>query len=775
MRGLIRVVLLLVLVAGAAVTAPAAERNPVAHAPRAQARPGSVERLIVRLRASPAAAGETGAAAHARLASLATRSELALESSRAISGDIHALRVRLAPGASLADTLARLRQDPQVEYAELDQRRFAHAVPNDPLYPQQWFLMPSSAVTPSAIDAQTAWSTTTGSPSLVIADIDTGVRFQHPDLLSAASGGRLLSGYCFISDAFIAGNSTCPGPDASDPGDWVTQADLAQSECSGNQVGVSSWHGTRVAGILGALSNNATGIAGVTWNAQLLPLRALGRCGGYDSDIIQAMLWAAGLPVAGVSNNSKPARIINLSLGSTGSCPASFQDAIDQVSAMGVLVVVSAGNEGGPVDAPANCAGVVGVAGLRHAGTKVGYSSLGPEVALGAPAGNCVNTAPSQPCVYTLTTTTNLGSQGPDVDDYTGAYYCDPSTGSNPNCQITGLQYRTSNLGTSFSAPMVAGIAALMVTSNPKLNACQLAARLKESALPYPQTSVGESPQPPMCHVPASASDVQGAECICTSDGQTCGAGMASASGALNAALRPIAAVVLPASAASGQTVELKAAGSAAIAGHSITQYAWTNSGGAALTLQNAGTATASLVMPSCGVSAVRLTVTDDAGREDSADVAVTMNSLTSDAPANAGDTGCSFTPAAVEVGVCPTTASVQAGASQSLTASIINTSNSTVTWEVEGIPGGNATVGTVTSAGVYTAPASPPAGGMVTVSAVSVADPSVSGSSALTVTAAPGSGGGGGGALEWATLCAALACLGLRRRDARRASTARR
>src|SRR5579862_1422966 len=177
LRGLIRVVLLLVLVAGAAVTAPAAERNPVAHAPRAQARPGSVERLIVRLRASPAAAGETAAAAHARLASLATRSELALESSRAISGDIHALRVRLAPGASLADTLARLRQDPQVEYAELDQRRFAHAVPNDPLYPQQWFLMPSSAVTPSAIDAQTAWSTTTGSPSLVIADIDTGVRF----------------------------------------------------------------------------------------------------------------------------------------------------------------------------------------------------------------------------------------------------------------------------------------------------------------------------------------------------------------------------------------------------------------------------------------------------------------------------------------------------------------------------------------------------------------------------------------------------------------------
>jgi serine protease len=762
-------VLLWVLIAGAAVAAAAAERNPVAHPARAHARVGNLERLIVRLRAAPA-----GAAAHARLASLATRSELSLESSRAISGDLHALRVRLASGASLADTLARLRADPQVLYAELDQQRYPHAVPDDPLYPQQWFLMPSSASTPSAIDAQTAWSTTTGSATLVIADIDTGVRFEHPDLLAAASGGRLLPGYCFISDAFIAGNGTCPGPDASDPGDWVSQADLAQSECSGNAVEVSSWHGTRVAGILGALSNNGTGIAGVTWSAQILPLRALGRCGGYDSDIIQALLWAGGIPVSGVANNTRPAKIINMSLGSSGSCPAAWQDAIDQVIAKGVLVVASAGNEGGPVDAPANCAGVVGVAGLRHAGTKVGYSSLGPEVALGAPAGNCVNTGAGQPCVYTLTTTTNLGSQGPDVNDYTGEYYCDPSTGSTANCQITGLQYRTSNLGTSFSAPMVAGIAALMVTSNPQLNACQLSARLKESALPYPQTSAGESPQPPMCHVPASASDVQGSECICTADSKTCGAGMASASGALAAALRPIAAVALPASPASGQTVQLSAAGSAALSGHSITQYAWSNSGGVPLTLQNTATATPSLVMPSCGVSSVRLTVTDDAGRQDTADVDVTTNSLSTTAPANAGDSACSYTAPAVELGVCPATATVQAGATQTLTASVINTGNTAVTWEVEGVAGGNASVGTITSAGVYTAPASPPSDGMVAVTAVSVADPSATASSNLTITAPPGSGGGGGGALGWTTLGAAALALGVRRRSARRAGAAR-
>jgi serine protease len=475
------------------------------------------------------------------------------------------------------------------------------------------------------------------------------------------------------------------------------------------------------------------------------------------------MLWAAGIAVAGVPANTTPARIINLSLGGSGACTAALQDAVDQVSARGVLVVASAGNEGGPVDAPANCSGVVGVAGLRHAGTKVGYSSLGPEVSLGAPAGNCVNTDATLPCVYTLTTTTNLGSQGPDANDYTGAYYCDPSTGSNANCVITGLQYRTYNLGTSFSAPMVAGIAALMAASNAKLNACQLSARLKEGALPYPQSSVGESPQPPVCHVPASANDVQGAECICTGDGQTCGVGMANAAGALSAAVRPIAAVALPASAASGQTVELKGSGSAAITGHSITQFAWTTSGGAPLTLTNAGTSTVSLVLPACGVSTVRLTVTDDAGRQDGADVAVKPNGVTSSAPATAGDPDCSFTPPAVEVGMCPASASVQTGATQVLTASVINTGDTAVTWEVEGVPGGNATVGTVSSSGVYTAPASPPAGGSVAVSAVSVADSSVSASSTLTITAPPGSGGGGG-ALGWLTLIAAGAGLGLRR-----------
>ena len=130
----------------------------------------------------------------------------------------------------------------------------------------------------------------------------------------------------------------------------------------------------------------------MTWQGWVEPVRVLGKCGGYDSDIIAGMAWAAGNHVDGVPANPYPAQIINMSLGAVGSCPASYQQMVDELVSEGVLVVVSAGNEGGPVDAPANCAGVAGIAGLRQVGTKVGYSSLGPEIALSAPAGNCVNT-----------------------------------------------------------------------------------------------------------------------------------------------------------------------------------------------------------------------------------------------------------------------------------------------------------------------------------------------------------------------------------------------
>ncbi len=748
-----------------AATVAAAERNPVRRHPHAGVAAAGTQHIIVKLRAPPAAPGAVARSAHTRLAALASRSGLSLESYRSITADLHVVHVTATAGSSSApQMLARLRTDPEVQYAELDQRRFIHALPNDPLYPStasssgQWYFMPSSSTTPSAIDAQTAWSTTTGSAGIVIADIDTGVRFDHPDLGSVSSGGRMLPGYCFISDPFIANNGTCPGPDASDPGDWVSSQDLSAADCVDagvTQLEDSSWHGTRVAGLLGAIANNSIGIAGATWSGRVLPVRALGVCGGQDSDIISGMLWAAGITVSGAPANTTPAKIINLSLGGSGACPQTYQDAIDQITDLGVLIVVSAGNESGPVDAPANCQGVAGIAGLRHIGTKVGYSNDGPQLALAAPAGNCVNTTAGEPCVYPITTTTNLGTTTPGTNDYTGLYACGGQTGiaSSANCTVTSTQYRTYNLGTSFSAPQVSGIGALMAAVNPKLNSCQLISRLKESALPFPQSS-------PTTTAICPSLDPTSDECICTNDGQTCGAGMANASGAVAAALRPIAAVAVPGTVTAGQMVQLKGSGSAAAANHMLTAFGWSNAGGQTVTIQNGNTATATVSLPACGFATVALTVTDDAGRTDTAQVVLTPSSASTSAPAAAGQTSCPLTTPAIEIAVCPASASVRAsGGMQAFTASLANTADSSVTWEVNGIEGGNAMLGTISTTGVYTAPTSVPSGGSVIVTAVAAADAGATASAALNVTAPPGSGGGGGGgSLDLRTLAALLA-----------------
>src|SRR5262249_10090439 len=159
--------------------------------------------------------------------------------------------------------------DPQVEYAVADQRRYALAIPNDPLFTGQWFLQSAQ---PSAIDAATAWDTTTGRNDLVIADVDTGVRYDHPDL-NSSTVNRLLPGYDFISDPVVANDGDGRDADASDPGDWVSSADLSKSEFANCTVADSSWHGTRVVGIIGAITNNATGIAGITWQGRILPVR----------------------------------------------------------------------------------------------------------------------------------------------------------------------------------------------------------------------------------------------------------------------------------------------------------------------------------------------------------------------------------------------------------------------------------------------------------------------------------------------------------------------
>ncbi len=574
--------------------------------------------------------GEEAGHGSDRLRQAVGRSGVATTGSRTLTPRIHVVYLPGPRGGrDLADALDALRADPEVASVEPDRRKFALAVPSDTDFPNQWYW---TAAQPAAVNAEAAWDLTTGSAGTVIAVLDTGVRFDHPDLGRATAGGRLLDGYDFVgadsSGGFLAANDGNGwDADPSDPGDWISKADMANAVFKTCTVGDSSWHGTRTAGLIGALSSNARGIAGGTWKPWILPVRVLGKCGGYDSDIQSAMLWAAGISVAGAPANQFPAKIENLSLGGKSGDPCgSYQAIVDELTAAGVLVVVSAGNDGTSVSPPANCRGAVAVAGLRHVGTKVGYSSLGPEVALGAPAGNCgAGFVNGGACLYSIETTTNLGTTTPGASGYTDQY--------------------NYNIGTSFSAPIVSAVAGLMHAVNGNLTPAQFLARLKEGATPYPTTSAdsASTAQPPLCVDPASSASTQDTECICTT--ATCGAGMANALGAVHAAQRPIAAVRTPATVNAGGTVALDAGGSAAACGRQVTGYAWSVTPATAALSATTGAKT-SLVAPTSGSVIVHLTVTDDAGRTDTTDVTVSATAAVTPAPASAGTHAC---PAAID------------------------------------------------------------------------------------------------------------------------------
>jgi serine protease len=620
----------------------------------------------------------------ADVAALAARTRVHMARSRQLTPSMHVMYLqKTLYGADVDAVLKVLRADPAVKFAEVDQRRYPHTVPNDPLFQPstdaagQWFMLtPSTATAASdaaATDAVSAWSITTGSTGTVIADVDTGVLFTHPDLLRAGFGGRLLPGFDFVSadldpttsaelgTYLIANDGDGWDPDPTDPGDWIDAADQSVVDVDGHNlfpaascpVADSSWHGTRVMGLLGALTNNDVGVAGMTWNPYLLPVRALGKCGGYDSDIIAGMQWAVGMTVNGVTDNPYPADIINLSLGGTGSCPSDYADVVSTLTGMGVLIVASAGNEGGGVDAPGNCSGVLGVAGLRNVGTKVGYSSYGAEVGVSAPAGNCVNT--SGPCLRSMDTTTNSGLTVATANTYTDEY--------------------NYNVGTSFSAPVVSGIAALMLAVNANLTPAQLIARIQASASPFPQ--------PTGLAVCSSSSGET--ECACPNDGSQCGAGMVNALAAVTSALRPIAAVVVPSATGLGSSVVLDAGGSTASCGRTIASYGWTTSGPTVVIVSGANASKVTIMANGSGT--VTLTVTDSAGAVDTATLTVgSSGSVTaaSTTPRSAGTTACptalTVTPAVPTISETFSPESVGENATSTLTITFTNTNGFALT-----------------------------------------------------------------------------------------------
>ena len=452
-------------------------------------------------------------------------------------------QVVMSRGVSSTELAQRLAIDPDVEYAVPDQRRKPHAVPNDPLYPEglpgsgpavgQWYLRAPDSVVKSSLNVESAWGVTIGDARIVVAVLDTGVRFDHPDLKTVDAGGNLLPGYDMVSDIDVANDGDGRDADASDPGDWVTAAEAALAgvpfhDCDTRD---SSWHGTQVSGLIAALTDNAVGMASVGRSVLVLPVRVLGKCGGFDSDIIAGIRWAAGLPVPGVPQNPSRAQVINLSLGGSGPCNAAYQQAITQATATGSVIVASAGNTAGhAVETPANCQGVIAVAALRHVGTKVGFSDLGPEIAISAPGGNCINVTAGSPCLYPILTTSNSGTTTPVDAIYTDSF--------------------KPSLGTSFSAPLVAGTVALMLSAQPALTPLQVRLVLQTTARAFPTTGGDNGDGTPVlqCTAPQfgpTGQPVDQLQCYCTID--TCGAGMLDAGAAVVGAKAGLAAAGVPA------------------------------------------------------------------------------------------------------------------------------------------------------------------------------------------------------------------------------------
>lgn len=580
----------------------AQEYNPVRKQPRG-ADSQATDRIIVKWRGAEAKTAT--AAARSRKATAAAG--VSLQKQRSMTADIDVMQMtEKLSGAALDSVIQNLQANPAVAYASPDLRRHAHAVTTDPRLVDQWYLLGDQI---GATRTDLAWDSTLGDASIVVAVLDTGVRPEHPEL----GGSKLLPGYDFITDTAVANDGDGRDTDPTDPGDWVSAADMQTPDFSDCDQSDSSWHGTRVSGLIGALTNNGAGVAGAAYNTRILPVRVLGKCGGFDVDIIQAMRWAGGLSVDGVPDNANPAKIINLSLGGIGTCSSGYQDAVNDLNAAGVLVVASAGNEGGPVDSPANCSGVLGVAGIRQVGTKVGYSSLGAQVGISAPAGNCVNVTLGSTCLFSILVPIDTGLTTAVASDYSG------------NLNDNDPQTPGINIGTSFSAPLAAAAAALVKSLNTSLTPAQTMLVLKESATAFP---TGSSTTTTTCRIPTSVNDLQD-ECVCTT--RTCGAGMLDTNAAVTAAMGPLAVVTASGSVTSGSTVTLDGTTSFAPSGRSVTAYQWSvvNVSGATPTITSAASATTTLQVTGNGSFTVRLSVTDNQGGTDSDDLALVTTTST--------------------------------------------------------------------------------------------------------------------------------------------------
>jgi serine protease len=449
---------------------------------------------------------------HAGLATSATRGLPAL---RPVGRDQQLLRFdrALAPAEAHA-LIERLKSHADVDWIEVNTRERLLQVPGDPYFADgsQWWLLPNGGTDANAMEDrrrgvagfQTAWMQPGGSgnPGFAVAVLDTGIT-AHPDLL-----GRVLPGYDFVEDIKFGNDGDGRDDDPSDPGDWVSITDLGDPHFSGCALANSSWHGTVISGMVAAQTNNGDGVAAVNWQGRVLPVRVAGKCGADKADIIDGMRWAAGLDVPGVPRNVNPVRIVNISFGGSAACSADYQAAVDELRAIGVVVVAAAGNEHGWPTRPASCTGVVGVVGLNRDGFKSHSSNFGSilqDSGIAVAAGDDGNDASARWNALAddgIRSTWNDGTQSPGWATYGNLW------------------------GTSFAAPQVAGVVSLMLSVNPGLSYGQVIEGLRKSARPHASV-----PAFGLC-----SWDNPG-RCACTTD--TCGGGILDAEQALLYAANP--------------------------------------------------------------------------------------------------------------------------------------------------------------------------------------------------------------------------------------------
>jgi len=489
-------VLALSMPAMAAQPAPHTLR-PIGATPPSQAR---FDRFIVTYRDGSSARTDARAATQVAGAALGRMAFTSATGARAAAPSVAHLR-RLAIGSRVlklsrpldereaATFLATLAADPSVrsvvpdrmKHAVKDLRADAPFVPDDTYYlKDQWHMRApdGTAETDAGVpndggsNVAGAWTLADGD-GMTVAVIDTGIT-AHPDLDTSLAD----AGYDFISDAFVSGRDA-DGRAAGgwDTGDWTTEAPWSDS-CPNEP---SSWHGTHVAGTVAELTNNALGMAGVAYKAKVLPIRVLGHCGGYDSDIADGIVWAAGGHVDGVPDNTHPAQVINMSLGGEGQCTPDdpMAQAIAAANARGTVVVVAAGNSGDDAAyySPASCPGAITVASVGITSRLAFYSNYGKPVALAGPGGG----------IYA-----NDGTSGSPV---TAGFVYQAINGGET---VVGEPTYGGYAGTSQATPHVAGTVALMqsarlASGQALMKPAAVLAALKQTAhkpkVPFPQAT----------------------------------------------------------------------------------------------------------------------------------------------------------------------------------------------------------------------------------------------------------------------------------------------